>query len=221
MARARKHRRPERRWSRKRVRRSEFLLSARSRLVADVGPYIALIKETSQRTSHGFGFWALARMMFPVVEAVSSVIYRTETTAAAREKKPVRLLRELGFEYPNLVWEMYRHTLMHNDEMATASYMGRYVGWEISVGGGHASIKHCLRVDAAKLYEDLLSFLAREASKPRRQGTHVWIGRSFRFNTAFSRATRAEMLRLGSPNRRAAKTGQAGLLAASAPASSP
>ena len=178
------------------MRRSIFLSNVRQRLVDDVGPYFEAIDRKVQRTGTGFGFWALARMLFPVVEAVASVIYRTRKTST--ERSPVRLLRTLGFEYPNLVWEMYRHTLMHNDEMANASYKGRRVAWSISVNGQHEATPGRLNIDAAQLYDDLLAFLDREASQTRREKTTVWVKESFRFNRAFGKATRAEILQLGS-----------------------
>jgi hypothetical protein len=191
--RKRKHR-AERKWTHRRVLRSTFLSNVRRRLVNDVGPYFTTIQAVHDQTGKGIGFWALARMIFPVVEAISTVIYRTGT----KERPSVRLLRELGFEYPNLVWEMYRHTLMHNDEMASASYRGRRITWGIGIGTGHFWNNGRLHIDAAKLYNDLIEFLDHEALRRRSKTSHVWIKESFRFNTGFSRATRDEALRLGS-----------------------
>lgn len=174
--------------------KSTFLSDVRQRLLNDVGPYFTAIQSVRDRTGVAVGFWALPRLIFPVVEAVSTVIYR----ARARERLPVRLLRELGFEYPNLVWEMYRHTLMHNDEMASASYRGRRIAWGIGIGAGHSWSKGHLHIDAAKLYDDLLVFLDREASRCGSNKVHVWVNESFRFSAAFSQATRNEALQLGS-----------------------
>lgn len=193
MARRKRKHRAARKWTHRRVLRSTFLSTVRRRLVNDVGPYIATIQAIHDQTGKGIGFWALARMIFPVVEAISTVIYR----AGTKGKPPVRLLRELGFAYPNLVWEMYRHTLMHNDEMASASYRGRRITWGIGIGTGHFSNNGRLHIDAAKLYNDLIEFLGREALRQRSKSSHVWVKESFRFNTAFSRATRDEALRLG------------------------
>jgi hypothetical protein len=67
------------------------------------------------------------------------------------------------------------------------------------VGSGHSWNKGVgrLAVDATKFYQDLVDFLAREASDPQHRSTHVWVRESFRFNTGFARATRDEALRLG------------------------
>lgn len=194
---SKKKSRPERKWTHRRISRSAFLSNVAQRLRNDVGPYFETIRAVYACTGRDVGFWASARMIFPVVEAVSTVIYRASRRDGPRERQPVRLLRELGFEYPNLVWEMYRHTLMHNDEMASAAYRGRRVAWGIRVGGGHSWTRGRLWIDAEKLYQDFLAFLDREASASRRS-TQIWIKNSFRFNAAFGRATRDEVLRLGS-----------------------
>lgn len=86
---------------------------------------------------------------------------------------------------------------MHNDEMASAAYRGRTVAWGIGVGTGHSWSKGRLHIDAGELYKDFLEFLDREISSSRRSNAHVWVKKSFRFNNAFRRATRAEALRLG------------------------
>jgi len=169
--------------------KATFLLNVRGRLMGEVGPYLSMAAR--QNT----GFFASARMIFPVVEAVATVIYRKHS----KERQPVRLLRALGIDYPNLVWEMYRHTLMHNDEMASAVYRGRTIRWGIRIGGGHSWARGHLHVDVRKIYDDLLTFLAREAAFPRSKSVHVWVGQSFRFNTGFAVATRAEARQLGGP----------------------
>jgi hypothetical protein len=188
-----KRRKADRKWKHRRVLKATFLTGVRQRLLHDVGPYLEAVEGVRVTTGRGVGFWALPRMLFPVVEAVSTALYRT----SRRERPPVRLLRELGFEYPNLVWEMYRHTLMHNDEMASALYMGRRIAWSIGIGNGHSWSKGRLGIDAKQLYEDLLAFLSRLASEPHSKKVHVWVGECFRFNTGFSRATRDEALSLG------------------------
>jgi hypothetical protein len=192
-----KRRRSERKWIRRRVRRLEFLSEVRQRLEADITPYLTTIQTIHDQTGRGVGFWALARMIFPVVEAVSSVLYRTGKKQ--KERRPVRLLRQLGFEYPNLVWEMYRHTLMHTDEMASASYMGRRVNWGIAVGNGHLWDEGTgyLQVDVKELFADFLEFLKRMESDRRSATKSLWVKESFRLNEAYNKNTRDEILRLG------------------------
>ena len=173
--------------------KAAFLSDVQHRLKNDVGPYFATIRAVHQKTGHWVGFWALARMLFPIVEAVATVIYRS----GPRNKRPALLLKRLGVKYPNLVWEMFRHTLMHNDEMASASYKGRRVTWEIRLGGGHVARNGHLAFDVRRLYADLKTFFSREIAEARRGSTQVWVRESFRFSTRFARATLDEILRLG------------------------
>jgi hypothetical protein len=193
MATGKTKRRAKRIWKHQREVKAVFLSRVRERLLNDVGPYFDLAHRIHRRTGRGVGFWASARMVFPVVEGVATVIYRSR----AKGKPPVRLLEKLGIKFPNLAWEMYRHTLMHNDEMASAAYRGRTVRWGITLGGGHSWPKGRLRIDTKKLYVDLLKFLEREIMSSHKNNAHVWVKDSFRFNTAFARATRNEALRLG------------------------
>ena len=96
-----------------------------------------------------------------------------------------------------MVWAMYRHTLMHNDEMASASYLGRRVAWVVGIDAGHASKKGWLQVDLAQLFADLVAFLEREVSKTTARPAHVWVRESFRFRRKANRGTKLEMLRIG------------------------
>jgi hypothetical protein len=138
-------------WKRRRVAKAQFLTDVRGRLTGEVGLCVDVLRKA--RT----GFWAMARMVFPVVEAVATVIYRTNNAP-----KPPILLGKLGFEHPNLIWQMYRHTLMHNDEMAPAVHRRHVVSWEMNMGGGHKAADGVLGIDVLKLYEDLFSFLEQE-----------------------------------------------------------
>jgi hypothetical protein len=86
---------------------------------------------------------------------------------------------------------------MHNDEMATASYMGRRIGWEVRVGGGHSAMDGQLAVDLSQLYESMLNFLALHSEQARRKRSTIWVRESFRFNREYAQSTRKEILRLG------------------------
>lgn len=47
------------------------------------------------------------------------------------------------------------------------------------------------------VYEDLLTYLDRIAAEPRSKKVHVWVGKSFRFNSGYNRAILTEVLALG------------------------
>lgn len=181
-------------WTHRRMPKADFLLGVLHRLQGDVGPYFALIHSIQRKTGRQVGFWALARMLFPVVEAVAYVIYRT----AGAKNGPAKLLERLGFKYPHVVWQMYRNTLMHHDEMATASCLGRRIAWGLGLGTGHGWGEGLIQVDLRKLYVDLSAFLQREAARSRRRPTSVWVRESFRLPRDRRGPLRREMLRLGS-----------------------
>ena len=71
--------------------RAAFLSDVAQRLRDDVGPYFEVIQAVYTHTGRGVGFWALARMIFPVVEAVSTVIYRAGRRGGRWERQPVHL----------------------------------------------------------------------------------------------------------------------------------
>ena len=127
----------------KRVKKVKYLNDVKNRLSDDVLPYLLTIKSVYQKTGKGVGFWALTRMIFPVIESVSDTIYRDRSSL----KKRAKLLRNLGIEYPFLTWEMFRNTLMHNDEMTVAYYRGKKITWSLSIGQGHKWEKGVLQID--------------------------------------------------------------------------
>lgn len=91
-----KKRRPQRIWKHRRELKAVFLSRVRQRLLNDVGPYFETIRTVHRRTGRGVGFWALARMIFPVVEGVATVIYRS----GAKERPPVRSTRAAEIRIP-------------------------------------------------------------------------------------------------------------------------
>lgn len=165
----------------------------KGRLENDVGPYFDCIEAIYKRTRRGVGFWALTRMLFPVIEAVSTTVFRTSNAGTP----PVRLLRRLGLTYPKLVWEMYRNVLMHGDELLVATYRNRRVAWNVAIGGGHDASHGRLRIDLRKLYDDLLQYLDNEANDKGNQSLSVWVKEGFRFTTRAASITKKEILSVG------------------------
>ena len=60
----------------KKLPRDAFLYGVKGRLMNDVGPYIEYIKKVYAETGKGIRFWSLARMVFPVIDAVAPRIYK-------------------------------------------------------------------------------------------------------------------------------------------------
>ncbi len=156
--------------------RKDFLVGVRGRLENDAGAYFESIERIRRSTGTGVGFWALVRMILPAIEAVARVIYRRSRRASA---KPQRLLQEIGIAYPHLAWEMFRHSLVHTDDLRPAVYRNQIVEWEVRVGGGHGDRRNRVAIDMRQLYTDFLRFLDREIQ---RSGTRmVYVERAVRF----------------------------------------
>ncbi len=154
------------------VNKVEFLSNVRLRLKNDVFPYLELVKKIHKETGTGVGFWALARMIFPPIEAVANAIYRKENKT--------KILKELDIEYPFLAWDMFRHNLMHNDEMISASYRNKKVEWSVTIGGGHSAKDRVLKIDVSKLLHDFDNFLEKQIKDPSNLNKHVWIKKSYK-----------------------------------------
>ena len=173
--------------------KNDFMRDVKGRLENDVGPYFDCVEAIYKRTGRGVGFWALTRMLFPVIEAVATTIFRTSNAGPP----PVRLLRCLGLRYPKLVWEIYRNVLMHGDELLVATYKDHRVSWNVTIGGGHDASHGTLRIDLRKLYDDMLQYLDNEANDQRNVHLSVWVKDGFRFTTAAASSTKKEMLSVG------------------------
>lgn len=170
----------------KRLTRIDFLSSVKKRLENDVEPYFNCISDLKRTTNKSVGFWALVRMILPVIDAVSEVIYRKKKEQA----KPIRLLEKLGIRYPNLVWEMFRHSLIHNDELRPAVYRGQSVTWEIRIGGNHEYINNHIALDMRQLYEDFIGFLDEEIAKSDKRT--VYVERGVKFGRSLSQWIKKE-----------------------------
>ena len=81
-------------------------------------------------------FWALTRMMFPVVESLGDLIYR-QNNATARN---LRSVLEKEFESVRsgyagkaaLLTLLYRHSLTHHDELLTLTSGRKEIGWSVN-----------------------------------------------------------------------------------------
>lgn len=176
-----------------RVKKTKYLNDVKNRLNDDILPYLSTVNSVYKKTGKGIGFWALTRMIFPVIESVANTIYRDKSLLIKR----ARLLRNLYIEYPFLTWEMFRNTLIHNDEMTVAYYKGKKVIWSLSIGDGHKWEKGILQIDLSKLLTDFINFLDVQSKAPKNQGKTIWIKESFKFTSSTRLETRNEVLELG------------------------
>lgn len=102
------------------------LNSIKKRLENEAGSYVEMLHVRNQ-TEPQVGFFSMVRLIMPVIEHIGKVIYGNKSHSK------IKLLKELGIEYPVLVWEMYRHSLIHNDEMRQITIGNQTVSWFISL----------------------------------------------------------------------------------------
>lgn len=153
--------------------RVKYLSDVKSRLEEDVGSYFTCAEEVYRNNRRGIGLWALVRMLFPIIESVSQVASKGSKKFDIQSGRQVRLLGKLGFKYPNLTWQMYRHALIHNDELMPLRYRGRQIDWSLSIGDSHQYEQGILTVDLKQLYDDLVAHLDSQIAKSKQKS--VWV----------------------------------------------
>jgi hypothetical protein len=95
---------------------ADAFLSIKNRLKDDVGG-ILIASHIGERFSP---FWAVARMLFPITEAIGDLIYRDQSTVKNLEQILQNELEGLRSGYKgkaDLITQLYRHSLTHTDEL--------------------------------------------------------------------------------------------------------
>ena len=154
-------------------KRVKYLSDVKRRLEEDVGSYFTCAEEVRRTSKRGIGLWALIRMLFPIIESVSQVTSKGSKKFNIQSGKQVRLLRKLGFEYPNLIWQMYRHALIHNDKLMSLRYHGRQIDWSLSIGDSRQYESGVINLDLKQLYNDLVAYLDHEIAQSKQKS--VWV----------------------------------------------
>ena len=143
------------------IGRKQYLLDMKGRLDDEILPVLNFCKE--KLAPRSIGYWIPIRLLMPVVEAAGKVIYHDKTGGDAA----IAVLRDLRVPYPEISWRLFRHNLLHNDELPPViSEEGLLIaGWEIRLDGGHRTEATRVCIDASKLYEDLFQYLQQKAGQ--------------------------------------------------------
>ena len=156
-----------------RTTRVEFFRDALTRLENEAGTIISLIEEHNRRSPRKIGFWAGIRLLMPIVEAVAHV---------AGESPQEFLGAHLHVEVPNLMWDLFRHSLIHGDYPHTAKYGNKEVKWGISFSGMEHDVMRgtnmpsVVGVDIPTLYGDLKAYLETEVAKNDQTQVDIEVG---------------------------------------------
>ena len=139
------------------------------RLEGDVGTLIQLVNEGK---NHGYfpntaPFWALVRMMFPIAESVGDLIYRDSSPAKnliSVFEKEFEAVRAGYLGKAKILAQLYRHSLIHQDELRVLQTGGKECGWVVSFDGRPRHLKITrvpprvsIQFDTTAFYDDLVA----------------------------------------------------------------
>lgn len=137
--------------------RVQYLTDILGRLKSEVGTVFDCFKKYNNESKGKTGFWTGIRLLMPVIESVAKAIGKT----------PWKLLEEdLDVTAGSLVWQMFRHSLIHGDLLNHAKYGNQVVGWGLMMmEQGHIIKKNHISLDIYTLYNKLVEFLESEIAK--------------------------------------------------------
>ena len=104
----------------------------------------------------------------PIVEAISHVM----------GKSPQELLgKHLDVRTPYLVWDLFRHSLIHGDLLQHAKYGTKEVGWGVGLNGfSHIVIDGQIGIDSKYLYMKLKEYLEEQVKANDQQIVEIEVG---------------------------------------------
>lgn len=137
------------------INKIEYLEGMRERLFNDVKPYLDMCIDRFNINDRKIGFWAMIRLLFPVIESLGRVLYQEVSDSWIYGSN---VLRELAIPYPLLSWSLYRNCLLHGDEIfqIVNEEKSIYAGWKMTFNGGHSKVPFLVVIDVNKLFYDLL-----------------------------------------------------------------
>jgi hypothetical protein len=158
------------------IPRAEYLRAIRGRLQGEVGVIVDYL-EHRNRNEPPVGFFALARLVLPIVEAV----------AKSEKRHPSHLLEDLGQGTPWLSWDLYRNAFSHGDEFLAARAGSTAVGSGLVFSrhtDDQAVVDQLARdgrtFDPARAYRRLLGYLDEQiAATPADETVSITYGMSY------------------------------------------
>jgi hypothetical protein len=148
------------------------------RLEGDVGTILQLIPEGKKKGlfPNTAPLWALVRMTFPIAESVGDLIYQKDSTVNLKS------VLETEFEAVRPGYQgkaailtlLFRHSLIHTDELRTLVTGGKEIRWLLSWSAPKNHLKlflshipwvYGLHFDTTAFYEDLVKVCRKAMDK--------------------------------------------------------
>jgi len=136
----------------KKTSKSRFLSQIKQRLQDDVGTILDLVSQHNSKSERGIGYWASLRMILPIIEAIAHI----------ENASPQSILTKINIPTPYLMWDLFRHSLMHGDLIHYGKYKGKQITWGVSISkdlNTHIIRDKKIHISVYKLYEDLNKYL--------------------------------------------------------------
>ena len=133
-----------------------LLLQILQRLNDEVGGDYKMLDEHRTKSVREIGFWTSIRIIMPIIEAVAHV---------TGEKTQEFIGKHLDIETPYLMWDLFRHPLIHGDLLHHAKYKNKEVSWGVMLGNissKHLIAKGNIMIDPRYLYKKLKEYLEKE-----------------------------------------------------------
>ena len=166
------------------VKKNSYLEQILERMDHEYIQILKMVNKHNLESERGMGFWSLIRIIFPVIESTSSVMGK---------QKEDFLAQELKVPFSHIVWEIYRHSLMHTDELRYVVYKNKTISWAVHLGNediGHIIDKQfgtkptTIHISIPKLYSSLRDFLVKEIAKKDSSRIQIQVGVHFPTNTS-------------------------------------
>lgn len=153
----------------KKTLKNRFLSVIKQRLQEDVGTILTLVNQYNEKSERGIGYWALLRMLLPIIEAIAHI----ENTT------PQLILKKIDIPTPYLMWDLFRNSLMHGDLIYYGEYKGRRITWGVSISEDlktHIIRDKKIHINVSKLYEDLNKYLDKSIASDNQRMIEVEVG---------------------------------------------
>ncbi|MDO8650227.1 MAG: hypothetical protein Q7K33_02850 [Candidatus Berkelbacteria bacterium] len=146
---------------------SEAYLNVRNRLKDEVGNIIDNL--VILYPGAGGGYWALARLLFPVIESIGSLKYGNRSTSKNLTdifENELACVNPKYASYSQVIAQMYRNSLIHQDELRSISYEGKIIHWSVKLNIPSENLvithredvgQYWVSLDLTSLYKDLLT----------------------------------------------------------------